>query len=103
MALNVGLLESLEEISKGKLIQNRREKGNLNMGWSRDYQDFSQPYWGAFHATRKSGLNFRQLLVANGTAFPKFLQESANSRGIPKFLETFPLKFSLYLSCSRNF
>ena len=71
LALNVGLLESLEEISKGKLIQNRRVKGNLNMRWSRDYQGFSQLYWGAFHSTSKSGLNFRQLPVANGTAFSK--------------------------------
>ena len=103
LALNVGLLESLEEISKGKLIQKRREKGNLNMGWSRDYRDISQLYWGAFHSNRKSGLNFRQLPEADGTAFSKISKKSANSRGIPKFSETFPLKFSFHLSCSQNF
>ena len=97
MALNVGLLESLEEISKGKLIQNRREKGNLNMGWSRDYQDFSQLYWGAFHSTRKSGLNFRQLPVANGTAFSKI---SARERKLARYPQIFgnfsPEVFSLF-------
>lgn len=58
--------------SKGKLIQNRREKGNLIMGWSRDYQDFSQLYWGAFHSTRKSGLNFRQLSIERNSFFQNF-------------------------------
>ena len=48
--------------SKDKLIQNRREKGNLIMGWSRDYQDFSQlPFnqkvWFEFSATFNSEWN----------------------------------------------
>ena len=99
LALNVGLLESLEEISKGKLIQNRRVKGNLNMRWSRDYQGFSQLYWGAFHSTSKSGLNFRQLPVANGAAFSKVSKKKGQTS------EVFPRKrkFSFYLSFSRNF
>ena len=73
------------------------------MGWSRDYRDISQLYWGAFHSNRKSGLNFRQLPEADGTAFSKISKKRANSRGIPKFSETFPLKFSFHLSCSQNF
>ena len=48
--------------SKDKLIQNRREKGNLIMGWSLDYQDFSQlPFnqkvWFEFSETFNSEWN----------------------------------------------
>ena len=61
---------------------------------------------GAFHSTKTSGLNFRQLPVANGTAFfpltaPvmtifQHFQERTTSRGIPKFSKKFSRKFSFH-------
>ena len=46
---------------------------------------FNQKVWFEFPATFSSEWN---------SFFQKFLKERANSRGIPKFSETFPLKFS---------
>ena len=61
---------------------------------------------GAFHSTKTSGLNFRQLPVANGTAFlvdctgnddfPTFPKKRTTSRGIPKYWKKFPRKFSFH-------
>ena len=51
---------------------------------------------GAFHSTKTSGLNFRQLPLANGTAFCKISKKRTTSRGIPKFSETFSRKFSFH-------
>ena len=50
---------------------------------------FSLYVLGPFHSTKTSGLNFRQLPVAIGTAFSKISKKRTTSRGIPKFLETF--------------
>ena len=58
---------------------------------------------GAFHSTKTSGLNFRQLPVANGTAFSKLSQKKTTSRGIPKFGKFFPGSFLSIQLCSRNF
>ena len=44
---------------------------------------------GAFHSAKTSGLNFRQLPGANGTAFSKISKNRATSRGIPKFSNVF--------------
>ena len=51
---------------------------------------------GAFHSTKASGLNFRQLPGASGTAFSKISKNRATARGIPKFSKFFPRKFSFH-------
>ena len=51
----------------------------------------------AFHSTKKSGLNFRQLPLANGTAFSKFFKKRTTLLGIPKFLATFSDVLSSFL------
>ena len=51
---------------------------------------------GAFHSTKTSGLNFRQLQVANGAAFYKISQKKTTSRGIPKFGKFFSWKFCFH-------
>ena len=50
---------------------------------------FSLYVLGPFHSTKISGLNFRHLPVAIGTAFSKISKKRTTLRGIPKFLETF--------------
>ena len=59
---------------------------------------------GAFHSTKTSGLNFRQLSIANGTAFsvdctgnddfPTFPEKRSTSRA--KFSKKFSRKFSFH-------
>ena len=44
---------------------------------------------GAFNSTETSSLIFRQLPVANGTAFSKISKKSTTSQGIPKFSKKF--------------
>ena len=49
---------------------------------------------GAFHSTKTSGLNFRQLLVANRTAFSKFSKKEDNLARYTQIFENFSRKFS---------
>ena len=44
---------------------------------------------GAFHSTKMSGLNFRQLPVANGTAFSKIFKKDDNLTRYTQIFETF--------------
>ena len=47
--------------------------------------------WGAFHSTKKSGLNFGKRV--HGTAFSKTSKKRATLWGIPKFSETYSQKY----------
>lgn len=60
------------------------------------YHEIALEAGGAFHSTKASGLNFRQLLGASGTAFSKISKNRATARGIPKFSKFFPPKFSFH-------
>ena len=48
------------------------------------------------HSTKMSNLNFQQLPVTNGTAFPNISKKRTTSRGIPKFFQTFYQQFSFH-------
>ena len=99
------------------------KKWNTSFLWKHSDREIR----GAFHSTKTSGLNFRQLPVANGTAFSKISKKGTTSRGIPKifrhgsteflefsvecfaiqqfpeFLETFPENFCSICRCYANF
>ena len=57
---------------------------------------FSLYVLGPFHSTKTSGMNFRQLPVANDTAFSKISKKRTTSRGIPKFWKHFSRKVSFH-------
>ena len=74
-------------------IQRLNNRGQVASGSNRTSE---MEVLGAFHSTKKSGLNFRQLPVANGTAFFKISSKKTTSRGIPKFAKNFSRKFSFH-------
>ena len=66
------------------------------------YHEIALETGGALLSTETSGLNFRQLPGANGTAFSKISKNRATSRGIPKLSNFFPGSFLSSQLCSRK-
>ena len=60
------------------------------------YHEIALEAGGAFHSTKASGLNFRKLPGASGTAFSKISKNRATAQGIPKFSKFFSRKFSFH-------
>ena len=58
---------------------------------------------GAFQSTKTSGLKFRQLLVANGTAFSKISQNEDNLAKYTQILENFFRKFPFHSNLPAEF
>ena len=61
--------------------------------------------WGVFHSTKTSGLNFRQLPVANVTTFSKISKKKNEEprQVYPNFRKCFPESFLSIQVFSRNF
>lgn len=58
---------------------------------------------GAFQSTNTSGLKFRQLLVANGTAFSKLSKKEDNLAKYTQIVENFFRKFSFHSTLPAKF
>ena len=58
---------------------------------------------GAFQSTKTSGLKFRQLLVANGTAFSKISKKEDNLAKYTQIFENFFRKFSFHSTLPAEF
>ena len=58
---------------------------------------------GAFQSTKTSGLKFRQLLVANGTAFSKISKNEDNLAKYTQIFENFFRKFPFHSNLPAEF